>query len=149
MELAWRAATDYWLSAEYNWTTWFIDFNSDMQREILRAMGLSTSSIGRTLALVLTISCALLTLVYLLWVLPRPSRLNPVERAYRKFCRRLAKLGVTKNASEGPLDYAHRASKSLPEKQSIIAKVTDNYILWRYGEVPMEPALIRQYLKYI
>jgi transglutaminase-like putative cysteine protease len=149
VELAWRTATDYWYSAEYKWTSLFIDFNSDMQREILRAMGLSTNNLARTLALVLTIGCALLTLIYLVWVLPRPTRLKPVERAYRKFCRKLARLGVARSPSEGPMDYGLRASAALPEKQGLIGKVTDNYILWRYGEVPMEAALINQYLRHI
>ena len=47
------------------------------------------------------------------------------------------------------MDYASRAAEALPDKRGFIDKITENYVRYRYGELPVDARGIRQYLKYI
>ena len=45
-------------------------------------------------------------LVLLAWSLRRVARPDPVQRAWRAFCLKLAARGIERSPSEGPRDYA-------------------------------------------
>jgi hypothetical protein len=97
------------------------------------------SSIGvrdadwRSLTATLFTFLGLMTLVLLAWSLRRFARPDPVQRAWRAFCRKLAKRGVEPSPTEGPRDYAARAARALPTVRTSILKIGALYIALRYG----------------
>jgi hypothetical protein len=53
-------------------------------------------------------------------------------RLYRRFCRRLEKRGLARRPSEGPLDFAARASEALPQQAAAITQIIRLYVEIRY-----------------
>jgi hypothetical protein len=48
-------------------------------------------------------------------------------------CRRLARAGLPRQPSEGPLDYAHRAAARWPQCKVALRQVGEAYAALRYG----------------
>ena len=69
-----------------------------------------------------------MTLVLLAWSLRRLARPDPVQRAWRAFCRKLAARGVERAPHEGPRDYAARAARALPAARRSILRIGALYI---------------------
>ena len=69
----------------------------------------------------------------LLWALRRVARPDPVQRAWRVFCRKLSAKGVERAPQEGPRDYAERAARMLPGARRAILRIAALYISLRYG----------------
>jgi hypothetical protein len=66
-----------------------------------------------------------------------------VQRAWRAFCRKLARRGVERAPSEGPRDYAVRAARALPAARRGILRIGALYIALRYGSHATPPAVTR------
>jgi hypothetical protein len=60
-------------------------------------------------------------------------RPDPVQAAWRQFCRKLGGRGVARAPHEGPRDYAERASRALPAAREAIGAIATLYIGLRYG----------------
>jgi hypothetical protein len=85
----------------------------------------------------------LMTLVLLAWSLGRLARPDPVQRAWRTFCRKLAAHGVERALHEGPRDYASRAARALPGSRRAILRIGAQYIRLRYGAHVSRPGVSR------
>jgi hypothetical protein len=75
----------------------------------------------------------ILTVLLLAWSLRRVARPDPIQRAWRAFCLKLAARGVERSPSEGPRDYAERAARALPSARRAILRIGELYIGLRYG----------------
>ncbi|MBT6276300.1 MAG: DUF4129 domain-containing protein, partial [Chromatiales bacterium] len=62
--------------------------------------------------------------------------IDPTLAAYERFCARLARVGVSRAASEGPVDFANRASHLLPHLQKDINFISKLYVRARYADHP-------------
>ena len=58
---------------------------------------------------------------------------DPVAKIYARFCRKLARRGAMRAPSEGPVHFAERASRELPEAAAPIRAITEMYVKLRYG----------------
>lgn len=118
---------------DYLWTKWVVGYNSTTQTEFLsRFLGSVTpQKIAYALAIIGG-GCVLLFAVLLLWDKPK-HRQNPIDKQYLRFCRKLAKKGFNRSASEGPYDFANRVSRELPAQAARIARITSLYVRLRYG----------------
>ena len=119
-------------AANYGWNKWVMDFGPEQQFVFLRTVGLD--QFGRPLLLLLLV----IVVGLLLWVgqsLLSMGRLtsDPLQRAYQYFLRRMGRLGLTKHAFEGPLDFAERAIQERPDCERSIRAVTQRYVAARYG----------------
>jgi len=95
---------------------------------------------------ILLIAIALLS-AYFAWMQLRTrSRVDRVKAMYEYFCRKIARLGVPRDPSEGPLDFAQRASRSLPNESNRILQIVDTYILLRYAPQPA-PEMLGRFAK--
>jgi hypothetical protein len=72
----------------------------------------------------------LLTL-FLLWS-PVPRR-TPTVRAYAKFCRRLAGVGLARAPHEGPLEFAERIAVARPDLAVKARHIAELYAVVHYG----------------
>jgi len=59
--------------------------------------------------------------------------MDPVQVAYRRFRRKLARRGVDAAPAEGPMVFAERARLLRPELAGDIELVTQLYVTMRYG----------------
>jgi transglutaminase-like putative cysteine protease len=121
-----------WEAAAHKWNVWVLGYNSERQRELMTYVGLRSSD-WRALAATLFTVLGILTVLLLAWSLRRAARPDPVQRAWRTFCLKLAARGVERAPSEGPRDYAERAARALPSARRVILRIGELYIGLRYG----------------
>ena len=135
-ELEWlRGMRDRWEAVAHKWNVWVLGYNPERQRELMSLAGLRDAD-WRTLTALLFSFLGLMTLILLAWSLRRLARPDPVQKAWRAFCQKLAKRGVERAAHEGPRDYAVRAARAIPAARGSILRIGALYIGLRYGAQP-------------
>ncbi|SDB59966.1 Transglutaminase-like enzyme, putative cysteine protease [Desulfonatronum thiosulfatophilum] len=133
---AWRGLSQGWDAANTFWNQWVLDFGFERQRRFLERLGLSgTTRFERygypILALALCFVVA--AMVYgIILLRGQPFRDLP-DRSYALFCKRLARVGISRKPQEGPLDFARRAARLRPDLASSIHSLSNAYIRLRYG----------------
>jgi transglutaminase-like putative cysteine protease len=128
-----------WDMLNNHWNQWVLGYNQERQLDVLSRFGLIS---WQDMAIwLMGASGALLggLMVILLW--PAPLSRDPAKRAYEKFCRKLARAGVRRGASEGPELFARRAVSLRPEWSRAIGEITALYIAARYGKSPAASVL--------
>jgi len=135
-----------WQTLSYEWDTRLIAFDADVQDVFLSSMGIGSRGPLFLIVEILLIAIALLS-AYFAWMQLRTrSRVDRVKAMYEYFCRKIARLGVPRDPSEGPLDFAQRASRSLPNESNRILQIVDTYILLRYAPQPA-PEMLGRFAK--
>jgi transglutaminase-like putative cysteine protease len=123
-----------WDAAANAWNQWVLGFDDRRQRDLLRRVGMSTPSwqaMGAAL-LVGTGAVLLAFTALMLWRL-RSQPGDPVQHAYARFCRRLARRGLARGIAEGPRDFAHRVGGARPDLAAAVAAISRLYVDLRYG----------------
>jgi transglutaminase-like putative cysteine protease len=124
-----------WDALNSVWNEWVLGYGPERQNDFLARLGLPGRD-WRSMVLVLTAGVAgimgLLT-VWLAWR-GRAPRPEAALRLYRRYCRRLAKDGLERRPSEGPVDFARRVSAARPGIAPGVAEFTRLYLGLRYGE---------------
>jgi transglutaminase-like putative cysteine protease len=113
------------------WQDWVLDFSLARQRQMLAAVGLShLREYGLALAMVVVaaVVLGLLTLA----LVRGADRREPLERLYQGFCDRLARIGLPRRPSEGPLDYAHRVVAARLDLSEGVEAFMATYLPARY-----------------
>ncbi len=130
----------YSLDAVNNsWDQWVLSYGPELQREVLIALGFSQPS-WQNMILMLALLVSTLLLGIAGWLLikkPMPS--DPVLRAYRRFCARVARLGIRRQPTEGPRDFSRRIVTTYPELERQVNRIAEVFIALRYGR-PTDPA---------
>jgi transglutaminase-like putative cysteine protease len=144
-----RGARDGWDAVNNWWNQWVLGFETRRQREVLGRFGIDPGD-WRQLgsSLLVLVGVPLLALIALLhWRHVR--RHDPARRAYDRFCRRLARVGLARSPTEPPLAYAERAATALPDSAAAIRAVTEAYTRARYGrgdgDLPRLRELVRRF----
>ncbi|MFW6237580.1 MAG: DUF4129 domain-containing transglutaminase family protein, partial [Desulfosudaceae bacterium] len=140
-----------WDALSTAWEEWFTGYSHLEQRELLERLGLNRPGGWRILILagllivLLILVCALLLLVYFL---PRRSRRtpDPVGRWYRKFCGRLARIGLAREPAAGPRDFAAQVAAQRPDLAATVHRITDLYVQLRYAP-ESDPAALSRFKK--
>jgi hypothetical protein len=96
----------------------------------------------------------LVALAILLWgagvlVLARTrhARADPAVALWSRLCRRLARAGLPRNPSEGPLAYTARAASRWPQSRAMLQQVGETYARLRYGPRDEERARLIERLR--
>jgi transglutaminase-like putative cysteine protease len=132
-ELEWlRDLRHQWEAVAHKWNIWVLGYNPERQRELMSLIGMRGAD-WRSLTATLFTALGLMTLLLLAWSLRRLARPDPVQRAWRAFCAKLAAKGIERTPAEGPRDYATRAAHALPGERRAILKIASLYIGLRYG----------------
>ena len=120
-------------TVNHGWDQWVLSYGPELQRGVLTVLGFSRPSWkNMTMALVLLIGVLLFGIAG--WMLvKRPAPSDPVLRAYAKFCARVARIGIQRAPSEGPWDFSRRIIASRPELAREVNRITELFILLRYG----------------
>jgi hypothetical protein len=123
-----------WDAVNNRWNQWVLGYNQERQMELLeRFFGNRLTMYGLAVG---TIAVAGLLLLALTWGLlrNRSYRADPLERAYHRFQRKLARRGIAAFTHEGPLDYGRRAALVLPQLAEPIGRIVQHYTRLRYGK---------------
>ena len=124
------------------WDNWVIDYNGRRQAALLRRLGWKGASLA---------SLGLATLAFLVLIVSLIKTLSgrtaaprdPTARAYDRYCRRLARIGLARRGFEGPRDYLARAVLARPDLAPDMTAITAAYIEARYAQRPGALARLR------
>jgi transglutaminase-like putative cysteine protease len=144
-DYAWlREAHFVWDTLANNWNQWVLAYNPQRQKQFLSELGMSEVT-WQNMAVALLAAAGLILLGLagiILWRL-RTTVQDPVQKAYRQFCDKLAKHGLVRHPAEGPRDYANRITQARPQQTQAIQTISGLYIMLRYGALT-DPQAIRQ-----
>jgi len=123
-----------WDTLNNQWNQWVLGYNQERQIGLFASLGFGIVS-WRELAWGLVIGVGLLLGIFAALTLRpgRKPRADEVQALYLKFCAKLAKAGVTRLATEGPLDFANRVRSARPEWAGAVDAVTRHYVRLRYS----------------
>ena len=117
------------------WNQTVLGYNLEMQRALLYRAGLDEST-WRTLAILLIVTAALVTLLLALLTLRnRQQQRDPAATAYRVFCDKLARAGLPRRDAEGPNDFAARLTTVRPDIAIAVRTITRLYVALRYKNI--------------
>jgi hypothetical protein len=139
----WRQIILVWDVLNNAWNESVLAYGPERQRELLSNIGFwSMDWPGMTVALVLSLIGAGLVMVGLqAWY--RRAAVDPVAGAYQRFCAKLARRGLAREAHEGPLDFAERLTRRRPDLAAQVRLIGRLYARLRYGR-PTSEDLVRR-----
>jgi len=121
-----------WDLINTTWNEWVLSYGPEQQKLFLSQLGLKNFTWrGMTTILVLIISSLFITIAIYM-VLQTRKQSDPAQQLYARFCKKLARRGMHRRPSEGPLTFARRASTIHPDLAQKIHKITQFYIELRY-----------------
>ena len=138
LKLSWlqdiaRHARWYWDFTNITWYRWVVDYGRERQVHFLASLGLDNLSWSRLLGL-LAGGVLLITLGYTVFSFrPKKSSDDPALILYRRFCRKLARMGLARAPHEGAFDFARRCIHRRPDLKDRIEIITQSYTRARYG----------------
>ena len=136
-DYAWlKAMRHRWEALNHGWNQWVLGYDARKQLELLRELGFAEADWKQLVAL-LAASAAIWMAWLSLRALPRRPRPDPLDSAWRKFCARLAKAGISRSPWESPSAFAQRAAASLPSRAEEIRQIAEEYAILRYGPLPL------------
>ena len=142
-DMEWLRGMRYrWEALAHKWNVWVLGYNPERQRDLMLSLGMRDADWQKLTAVLFTFLGAM-TIVLLAWSLRRLTRPDPVQKAWRAFCRKLAARGVVRAPQEGPRDYSARAARVLPASRQPILRIGALYIALRYGRGADKPATAR------
>ncbi|MHB8255188.1 MAG: transglutaminase TgpA family protein [Acidiferrobacter sp.] len=122
-------------AATTNWDNWVIDYNWRRQEALLKRLGWRNADRASLAVATLALLVLLVSLVKTFGGRTRATY-DPVQRIYARYCRRLAKVGLPRRASEGPWDYGARTQRARPDLRVDTLTITQSYIDARYAQKP-------------
>lgn len=132
-----RRARLYWANLSYQWNLRVLSFDRDTQHSFFAAFGfLSINDFN--LATVLLMGTVILLGALLVWLrrTPQAARGDAARRWYTRYCLQLARAGVVRQPSEGPLGFAERAAAAFPDCAPTFREVGRLYAGFRYSAQP-------------
>ena len=121
-----------WSNIDYHWQRWVINYDNKNQSSFLSSLGI-TDIKAMMYWMIGSIGLITALLSWLLLYQKQPA-IDPVLRIYNRFCKKLAKRGLSKGQAEGAKDFAERIKITLPEQAASIDQLTDLFIKLHYGK---------------
>jgi transglutaminase-like putative cysteine protease len=123
----------YWDAVDNHWKQWVIGYGPKLQQQFMRALFNREIHYSElTIMLIASLGGIILVVALLSFRSRLPAETDPAQKLYNRFCTRLARRGIERMSSEGPLDFAARAAQHYPAQQSAIDLITGIYINSRY-----------------
>ncbi len=117
-----------------SWNQWVLGYTPDRQLHLMERLGLGKPTWQTLIVLLMCMAGAvLLALAVMILRRLRGAPPDSTQRAYRRFCRVLARAGLPRAASEGPADFARRVMAERPTVASQVRAITELYLGLRYG----------------
>lgn len=132
-----------WDAVNNRWNQWVVGFNDEKQRDIMAWLGLEKVGSYALVVLLAVGSSLFLLFASLILMRPRQQKQSPVQRLYSRFCRKMAKRGLTRSANEGALDFAKRVAQQFPAIKSAVFAIAEDYYRVRYADQPTAECVAR------
>ena len=126
--------SDSWNNINYQWNKWVVNYDKNKQLQLLENLGLKHKNSLVTLVAIVAIGIALFVVFYIWQIIPKPAKLEEVQKVYHQFSTKFTKNGVIKNESDTPFEFEQKAINKLPEYSEQIQAIMRSYRDLRYGK---------------
>jgi len=138
-----RQLSDY---VNYRWHRDVLGYDSQQQQGFMMRL-LGDSSLMRRLAVMGVTLVGLAGLLFL-WTLRGHRReLHPLDKAYRRYCERMARRGVIREAGEEPQAFARRVAGTAPALATEADEFASLYMALRYRRPGKSTTLLEKRLR--
>ena len=129
----------YWDALDNHWNQWIVGYDAKLQKKLLESV-LNQRIALADLVLLLVSSFFIVLFIIILFIIKpwKKQAVDPVVKIYNQFCKKISTQGIKRDIYEGPVDFAERAIKQLPEQKSSILLITRLYIRLRYEALHSE-----------
>lgn len=117
---------------QMRWNAFLLSYDFDYQMQMLAGWGLAKQA-GLWLSGIIAIGILLMLSSMAYWMRQKALAEDPLVREWRRFCQIFKPLGLVRGANEGPLTFAGRARRNLPEAAEQIERIAQLYCQCRYG----------------
>jgi transglutaminase-like putative cysteine protease len=133
-----------WDMINNTWNQWIVSYNSYQQQQLLGRLGLEDFD-WRRITILLALTMTLLWVSLAAWILLRPPTVinDPAQQIYQRFCQKLARRGLHRPLSEGPLTFATRISTLRPDLARATDQIIALYLQTRYRSQSQTLAQLR------
>jgi transglutaminase-like putative cysteine protease len=122
-----------------NWRHWVLELDHSRQLNMMEHIGLGyLREYGLAVAMIIGAAVVLAILVLGLVREDQESPLSPEERLYAQFGKTLAREGLPRRPSEGPLDYSARVASTRKDLGTSANGFARLYAGVRYGVLPSD-----------
>jgi len=130
----WQHLGNRWDAINNGWNQWILGYGPTRQREFLSSLGLKNVDwAGMTMALIIIITSLLLGYAaWMFFINPQTLVRDPAQKIYLRFCRKLARQGLHRHSSEGPITFATRVSAARPDLAVAVQNIIELYVQTRY-----------------
>lgn len=147
LKSAWQKLKFGWDNLNHFWNMWIIGYNSKNQESFLSWLGLGEFSWQSLIIILFSGLIAIVLAVASLLLHQTQLSNDPAIKSYRRFCRKMARLGLHKSNNEGAQHFAHRAILARPDLAEPINNITLLFNNIRYSEEHHPTAQLRAAVK--
>jgi transglutaminase-like putative cysteine protease len=122
-----------WQTLNYAWDSRVLGFDAEAQQALTNEIGLPDLRPLSLLFLSAIIATGFVVILATWMQIRARVQPDPVRSLYARFCAKTARLGAARDPTEGPVDFARRAGRVLPQESERIATISDCYVGLRYG----------------
>ncbi|MBI3045521.1 MAG: DUF3488 domain-containing transglutaminase family protein [Betaproteobacteria bacterium] len=117
-----------------SWNQWVLGYTPERQRWLLGSVGIDNATWQKLTAILFFLAGVIVATLTALALRQLRRRVrDPVNAAYLRFCDKLRRKGLSRDPTEGPVDYARRVEGSRPDLKPAVAAITRLYVALRYG----------------
>lgn len=131
-----------WDALANQWNQWVLGYNEERQFAFLTRLGMEDVTWQKMIMNMvagMSLLVGIFTLILLRRLVVRQN--DPVQAAWLKVCKKLAKAGLARAPHEGPEDYTARVIAARPQLASAMQDIAKRYTDLRYGGADNEEAL--------
>jgi len=115
------------------WQQAVVGFDALRQTSLLQRLGIGEEDRARHVVLWVALVMATLGLAALLLTIGRAVPASPWIVLYRQYVAKLARSGIVRGSTEGPVEFSERAATQLPHQASEIRSIAQEFIALRYA----------------
>jgi len=150
----WTGIRFGWDALNNQWNKWVLGYSSSRQKTLLAKFGLQAGTRkGLAIAMILaTAAMGLIALGYFLNLSKQvASQPDVVQKSYLRFCAKLARTGLARTPSQGPLEYSTMVMALRRDLKPAVVDIVTLYIRLRYGrggdrgEINRLKAMVKQF----
>ena len=122
-----------WDNINNGWNQWVLGYDDKKQLAFLsKVSGKDVSLTDLIVGMIVTLLAAMAASAF--FVLKKTNvKLNPAEKLYAKYLKKLKAIGLQPNIGEGALDFGNRVALALPLQKTVILDIAMRYNALQYG----------------
>jgi len=125
---------DSWNNISYQWNKWVVNYDQAKQLQLLEKLGFKHQNSLITLVSLIAVGLAGFMLFYFWQLIPKPARLDEVQKVYQNFTYKFTKHDVHKLDSDTPSEFQAKAISKFPSHSDKIRTIIGCYLALRYGK---------------